>query len=103
VGQPHFGTRSEACCDWSQERAAIHYSLVNSAKRNGVEPFAWLKSVFERLPYHRGGEAFAQASSGDPVTSKELDYLLPNLWLKANPDHAWDIANLRRQEREKRN
>ena len=85
------------------ERAAIHYSLVNSAKRNGVEPFAWLKSVFERLPYHRDGEAFAQASSGDPVTSKELDYLLPDLWLKANPDHAWDIANLRRQEREKRN
>jgi len=85
------------------ERAAIHYSLVNSAKRNGVEPFAWLKFVFERLPYHRDGLAFSQASAGEAVTSEELDYLLPDVWLRANPDHAWEIADLRRKEREKRN
>ena len=40
-------------------RDAIHYSLVSSAKANGVEPFAWLKDVLSRLPHHRGGKAFA--------------------------------------------
>ena len=80
-------------------RAAIHYSLVSSAKMNGVEPFAWLKDLFTRLPYHRGGEAFEQASSGQPVTSTELDYLLPNRWLAANPAHTWTIDAIRREER----
>ena len=82
-------------------RAAILYSLVSSAKANGVEPFAWLKELFTRLPYHRDGEAFAQAAAGQPVTSTELDYLLPDIWLSANPDHAWDIDAIRREERPK--
>ncbi|MEK6236387.1 MAG: transposase domain-containing protein [Planctomycetales bacterium] len=30
------------------------YSLVSSAKANGAEPFAWLRDLFTRLPYHRG-------------------------------------------------
>jgi hypothetical protein len=80
--------------------AAIHYSLVSSAKSNGVEPYAWLKDVFTQLPYHREGEAFAQAESGEPVTSDELDYLLPDIWLKANPKHKWTIDEIRRRERE---
>jgi transposase len=83
-------------------RAAIHYSLVSSAKSNGVEPFAWLKNLFTRLPYHRSGEAFAQAAAGLPVTSSELDCLLPDLWLQNNPTHPWTIDDIRRQEREKR-
>ena len=29
--------------------AAI-YSLLMTAKRNGLEPYAWLKNVLERLP-----------------------------------------------------
>jgi transposase len=80
-------------------RAAIHYSLVSSAKMNGVEPFAWLKSLFTRLPYHRGGEAFEQAAAGQAVTSTELDYLLPDRWLAANPEHTWTIDAIRRDER----
>jgi hypothetical protein len=28
------------------------YSLVSSAKADGVEPFAWLREPFTRLPYH---------------------------------------------------
>lgn len=80
-------------------RAATHYSLVSSAKANGVEPFAWLQAVFEHLPWHRGGAAFQQAAAGDPVTSDELDYLLPDLWLKSNPNHVWTIDALRRAER----
>ena len=63
------------------------YSLVSSAKANGAEPFAWLKELFMRLPYHRDGKSFEQAPNNKPVSSSELDYLLPDKWLAANPDH----------------
>lgn len=82
--------------------AATMYSLVSSAKANGVEPFAWLKYLFTRLPYHRDGEAFAQAVAEEPVTSDELDYLLPDRWLSANPSQAWKIDHIRRAERPKK-
>ncbi|MCA9216597.1 MAG: IS66 family transposase, partial [Planctomycetales bacterium] len=58
--------------------AAIMYSLVSSAKANGVEPFAWLKAIFTELPYFRDGDAFRQAANKEPVTSSELDHLLPD-------------------------
>jgi len=79
--------------------AAILYSLVSSAKANGVEPFAWLKALFTELPYHRTGQAFAQAADQEPVASPELDHLLPDQWLKANPGHVWTIDQVRRAER----
>jgi hypothetical protein len=79
--------------------AAILYSLVSSAKMNGVEPFAWLRDVFTRLPCHRDGEAFEQSRSGDRVTSDELDEYLPDCWLKQNPSHTWEIDEIRRKER----
>lgn len=81
-------------------RAAIHYSLVSSAKANGVEPYAWLRDVFGRLPYHREGTAFAQANESQRVKSNELDYLLPDIWLRSNPTHTWNIDQIRRAERE---
>jgi transposase len=80
--------------------AAVFYSLVSSAKANGVEPFAWLREVFTKLPYHRNGEAFAQAATGQPVTSTELDELLPDRWLESHPKHAWKIDTIRRKERQ---
>lgn len=79
--------------------AAVMYSLVSSAKANGVEPFAWLRELFTRLPYHRDGEAFSQAAAGQPVTSDELDDLLPDRWLQQHPDCAWTIDSIRRAER----
>jgi transposase len=82
--------------------AAVMYSLVSSAKANGVEPFAWLREVYRQLPYHREGEAFAQAAAGLPVTCDELDHLLPDRWLQAHPAHVWNIDQLRREERQKR-
>jgi transposase len=82
--------------------AAIMYSLVSSAKTNGVEPFAWLRDLFTQLPCYRDGEAFTQALEGIPVTSTELDWLLPDQWLKANPTHVWTIDEIRREERQKR-
>jgi len=82
------------------ERAAIMYSLVSSAKANQVEPFAWLKELFTRLPYYRDSAAFQAAVDGEPVTSDELDFLLPDRWLAEHPDHKWEIDDIRRQERQ---
>jgi transposase len=79
--------------------AANFYSLVTSAKLNGVEPFAWLKDVIERLPSYRAGTAFAQSASRGLVTSVELDELLPDRWLAAHPDCKWQIDDIRREER----
>ncbi len=81
--------------------AAVLYSLVSRVKADGVEPFAWLRNVFSRLPYHRESDAFQQAGKGQPVTSTELDYLLPEKWLAAHPINAWTIDQIRRQERKK--
>jgi transposase len=80
-------------------RAAVLYSLVSSAKANGVEPFAWLRDLFTHLPYFRNGEAFQQAAAEAPVTSTELDHLLPDRWLQQNPKHRWTIDQIRRDER----
>ncbi|MAT38098.1 MAG: hypothetical protein CL946_00690, partial [Ectothiorhodospiraceae bacterium] len=42
---------------------AAYYSLISSAKDCGVEPWAWLKAVYDRRPYYRDGEAFTQCGS----------------------------------------
>lgn len=81
--------------------AAVMYSLVSSAKASGVEPFAWLRDVFTQLPYYRDGEAFGQAAQDLAVTSTELDDLLPDRWLEANPAHVWTIDKVRREERKR--
>ena len=85
------------------EGAAVMYSLVSSAKANGVEPFAWLRDLFTRLPSHRSGEAFAQSAAGEAVTSSELDDLLPDRWLQSHPDCVWMIDAIRRAERCQKN
>lgn len=82
--------------------AAVMYSLVSSAKANGVEPYAWLRDVFTRLPYNREGGAFAESASGNPVTSGDLDELLPDRWLRANPEQTWTIDGIRREERKQK-
>ena len=79
--------------------AAIFYSLVSSSKANGVEPFAWLRDLFSELPRLRGCEAFEQCRNGERVTSTELDYLLPDIWLRSNPESTWTIDEVRRKER----
>ncbi len=82
--------------------AAIFYSLVSSAKANGVEPFAWLRDVFTRLPHYRDSRPFEQANSDEQVTSDDLDFLLPDHWLKANPGNEWTIDAVRRKERQRK-
>lgn len=66
------------------ERAAVLLSLVQTCKRNQVEPWAYLRDMFDHLP-----------NLGNAET---LDQLLPNQWLKANPKHTWHIQQLRQPE-----
>lgn len=71
-------------------RAAILFSLTASCKACGVEPWAYLRDVFARLP----------AIPADRVDL--LDDLLPDRWLATHPTHHWDIDALRRAERKRR-
>jgi transposase len=82
--------------------AAAFYSLIVSAKLNGVEPLAWLTDVYRRLPAMRGTEAFRQCQDSKPVESDELDSLLPDRWLADHPGHRWQIDHLRRNERDQK-
>jgi transposase len=49
----------------SGKRAAALMSLIQSAKLNGHDPYAYLKDVLTRLPTQRAGE---------------IDHLLPHRW-----------------------
>jgi transposase len=69
-------------------RAARLFSLTASCKANCVEPFAYLRDIFARLPL-----------LGDSPSAEQLDELLPNRWLAAHPEHRWSIDDLRRSER----
>ena len=57
--------------DRGGERAAAIYTLIETAKLNGVDPQAWLADVLARLPDH---------------PAKRIDELLPWNWkIKAQP------------------
>jgi len=73
VGSPVAGTR-----------AAKLMSLVASCKGNCVEPWSYLRDIFTRLPL-----------GTDP------NELLPDRWLQENPSKRWNIAERRKQERQK--
>lgn len=80
-------------------RAAILFSLIASAKANQVEPWAWLRDVFTRLPLLADiSSAGATQAVPDPTA---LDELLPNRWLQAHPTHRWQINDLRQNERQR--
>jgi hypothetical protein len=69
-------------------RAAILFSLVATCKANQVEPWAYLRDLFTRLPL-----------LSDPGTDPPLDDLLPDRWLTHHPQHRWRLDQLRRQHR----
>ena len=50
------------------QRAAAITSLIQSAKLNGHDPYAYIKDVLTRLPTHK---------------AKDIDQLLPRMWLPA--------------------
>jgi transposase len=59
------------------ERAAVVMSLIESAKLNGHDPWAYLKDVFERLP---------------TLKQRDLAQLLPHNWRPANDAAAPNAA-----------
>lgn len=74
-------------------RAAILLSIIASAKRCGVEPWAWLNAVLKELPVR-----LASATATGPP---DLSDLLPDEWLKDHPEHRWEIDDIRKKERER--
>lgn len=71
VGSPQAG-----------HRAAILMSLIASCKACSVEPWSWLQSILTDIPRNAALEA-----------------LLPDQWLQTNPQHRWNIADHRKEER----
>jgi hypothetical protein len=67
------------------ERAAILFTLIASCKENLVEPWAYLRDVFTRLP--------------QGLADVQLLELLPYRRLQAHPAHRWTIAEVCREER----
>ena len=68
------------------DRAAVLMSLVQSCKNNQVEPWAWLRDIFDRLP-----------RLGPNPAPEQLDSLLPDRWLQSHPESIWRIDQLRKQ------
>ena len=63
-----LGRKNWRFCDTpkSAEASALVYSLVESAKTNGIEPFAYLQHVLVQLPYF-----------GKSPSHEELEALMP--------------------------
>jgi transposase len=74
-------------------RAAILLSVIASAKHCEVEPWAWLNAVLKELPQRLA----SQTATGPP----DISDLLPDAWLKSNPEHRWEIDDIRKKERER--
>ena len=51
--------------DAGGQRAAVVYSLIETCKLNGIEPFAYLRDILARLPTH---------------PANRIDELLPYNW-----------------------
>jgi transposase len=81
--------------DRGGETAAVLYTLVGTCKRLRIDPFAYLRDVFTRLPLMTGDAS--------------LPELLPDRWIIAHPDHRLvhreqqaNQANERRRDRRAR-
>lgn len=59
--------------DRGGETAAVLYTLVATCKRLRIDPFAYLRDVFRRLP--------------EVTTDKQLEDLLPGRWIDRHPEH----------------
>lgn len=59
--------------DRGGETAAVLYTLVATCKRLRIDPFAYLRDVFTRLP--------------EISTNDQLQDLLPDRWIQQHPEH----------------
>jgi transposase len=64
------------------ETAATLFTLTKSCNRHRVDPFAYLRDVYTRLPSMRA----SNTKPGSPSIS-ELESLLPDRWIKEHPEH----------------
>src|SRR5690606_25639864 len=53
------------------ERSAVIYTLIESAKRHGHEPYAYLRDLLERLPGMKAAELGASLVSAPPGTRSQ--------------------------------
>ena len=56
--------------------AAALYTMIASAKANGVDPYAYVRELYTRLPV---------LTSAGQIAEADLAALLPDEWLKAHP------------------
>jgi hypothetical protein len=56
---------------------AVLYTMIASAKANGVDPYAYLRDLYTRLPL--------LAAAGE-IAEADLTALLPDEWLKTHPE-----------------
>ena len=82
IGRKKLAVRLQPAGRPSSGRSDEHDGLLQTLR---AEPWHWLKSVLTDLP--RG---------------TALESLLPDVWLTANPEHKWNIAQRRRDERRKK-
>jgi transposase len=78
-------------------RAATLMSLIASCKHNRVEPQAYLRDVFTRLP--QLAPQSPDISASRTIPQNDLAALLPDRWLAEHPQHRWTIADRRQEER----
>ena len=65
-GEPH--ARGEADEAEAGERSAIVYTIFESCRRRGIDPYAYLRDVLTRLPW---------------MTNWQIKELVPEAWAKA--------------------
>ena len=64
------------------ETAAILFTLTKTCNRHHVDPFAYLRDLYTRLPLMR-------TSTTEPasVSASELESFLPDRWITEHPEH----------------
>ena len=76
-----LGRKNWLFCDTSKgaEASAVVYSLVESAKANGIEPFAYLQHVLVQLPYFGKSPSHEELETLMPWESHiQQDHKIPN-------------------------
>ena len=76
-----LGRKNWLFCDTSKgaEASAVVYSLVESAKANGIEPFAYLQYVLVQLPYFGKSPSHEELETLMPWASHiQQDHKIPN-------------------------
>ena len=74
-----LGRKNWLFCDTPKgaDASAVVYSLVESAKANGIEPFAYLQHVLVQLPYFGKSPSHQLPYFGKSPSHEDLEALMP--------------------------